>query len=71
MAESNAVDPFGSSQDVLLKIIHNLRQDEATDISLTEILSKHIVVMDPSTKAVDTAARDIEALASKRGEEVD
>ena len=71
MAESNIVDPVGSSREILVKIIDSLRQYEATDISLTEILSKHIVVMDPSTSAVDAAARDIQALASKRGEKVD
>ncbi len=71
MAESGAVEPGGSSEEILANIIESLRQNEATDISLLEIISKHIVTLSPAEDAIDAAVKDIETVANQRGEQVD
>ena len=71
MAESNAAESGGISEVILVKTIDTLRQNEATDLSLLEILSKHIVTLTPATEAIDVALKEIEALAIERGGKVD
>ena len=71
MAESNAAESGGISEVILVKTIDTLRQNEATDLSLLEILSKHIVTLTPPTEAIDVALKEIEALAIERGGKVD
>ena len=71
MAESNAAESGGSSEDILVKTIETLRQNEASDLSLLEILSKHIVTLTPATDAIDVALKEIETLAVEREEKVD
>ena len=71
MAESNAAESGGISEVILVKTIDTLRQNEATDLSLLEILSKHIVTLTPTTEAIDVALKEIEALAIERGGKVD
>ena len=71
MAESNTPESEENSEDILVKTIDTLRQDVATDISLLEIISKHMVTLSPSADAIDLAVKDIEALAVERGEKVD
>ena len=71
MAESNAAESGGISEVILVKTIDTLRQNKATDLSLLEILSKHIVTLTPTTEAIDVALKEIEALAIERGGKVD
>ena len=71
MAESNAAESGGSSEDILVKTIETLSQNEASDLSLLEILSKHIVTLTPATDAIDVALKEIETLAVEREEKVD
>ena len=71
MAESNAAESGGISEVILVKTIDTLRQNEATDLSLLEILSKHIVTLTPTTEAIDVALKEIEALVIERGGKVD
>ena len=71
MAEYGIEDSGGNSEEILAKIIVSLRQNEATDTSLLEILTKHVVNLSPAANAIDLAVEDIEALAIERGEQVD
>ena len=71
MAEYGIEDPGGNSEEILAKIIESLRQNEATDISLLEIISKHVVTLSPAADAIDQALKDIETLAREKGEQVD
>ena len=71
MPDNNTAETGGSSEEILAKTIDALRQDEATDISLLEILTKHILTSSPVADVVDLAVKDIEALAIERGEKVD
>jgi hypothetical protein len=71
MPDHNTADIGGSSEEILAKTIDALRQDEATDISLLEILTKHILTSSPVSDAVDVAVKDIETLAVGRAQKVD
>ena len=55
MPDHNTADIGGSSEEILAKTIDALRQDEATDISLLEILTKHILTSSPVSDAVDAS----------------
>ena len=70
MPEPNTAEPGENSEEILAKTVAALRKDEATDISLLEIIAKHVVTLSPATDAVDVAMKDIEALAVERGEKV-
>ena len=70
MPEPNTTKPGESSEDILAKSVAALRKDEATDISLLEIIANHIATLSPATDAVDVAVKDIEALAVERGDKV-
>ena len=71
MPDHNTAETSGSSEEILAKTIDALRQDEATDISLLEILTNHILTPSPVADVVDVAVKAIEALAVGRGEKVD
>ena len=71
MPDHNTAETGGSSEEILAKTIDALRQDEATDISLLEILTKHILTSSPVSDAVDVAVKDIETLAVGRAQKVD
>ena len=71
MAESGTAESGGNSEEILANIIESLRQNKATDISLLEIISKHVVTLSPAADAIDVAVKDIETLANERGEQVD
>ena len=71
MAESSAAESGGISEEILAQTVDTLRRNEASDISLLEILSKHIVTLAPATDAIEVALKEIEALAVERGEKVD
>ena len=70
MPETNTAQSGENSEEILAKTVAALRKDEATDISLLEIIAKHVVTLSPATDAVDVALKDIEALAVERGENV-
>ena len=70
MPETNTAESGDNSEEILAKIVAALRKDEATDISLLEIIAKHVVTLSPATDAVDVALKDIEALAIERGGKV-
>ena len=69
MTESNAANSSGHSEEILAKALDDLRLNEATDIALLEILSRHIVNLSPASDAVEQAVKDMEGLAMERGEE--
>ena len=71
MPDHNTAETGGNFEEILAKTIDALRQDEATDISLLEILTKHILTPSPVADVVDLAVKDIEALAVERGKKVD
>ena len=71
MVEYGTEDSGGNSEEILAKIIVSLRQNKATDTSLLEILTKHVVNLSPAANAIDLAVEDIETLANGRGEQVD
>ena len=71
MPDQNTAETGGSSEEILAKTIDALRQDEATDVSLLEILTNHILTSSPVADAVDVAVKGIEALAVERGQKVD
>ncbi len=71
MPESNTAEAGGISEEILVKTVDTLMGNEATDISLLGILSKHIVTLAPATDATDVALKEIEALAVERAEKVD
>ena len=56
-----------TAQQIIDEAADTLRQDDATDIRLLNILVKHIVTLPSSKTAVDLAMADIENLATERG----
>ncbi len=71
MAQFSTEDTGGNSEEVLASIIESLRQDEATDVPLLEIISRHVITLSPAENAIELAVEDIESLAKERGEQVD
>ena len=67
MAQSSTEDFGENSEEFLANIIESLRQNEETDISLLEIISKHVVTLSPAADAINQALKDIETLANERG----
>ena len=70
MTETKTGESDENSEEILAKTVAALEKDEATDISLLEIIAKHVVTLSPATNAVDVALKDIEALAIERGRKV-
>ena len=71
MAEYGPEASGENPEEIIAEIIESLRQNEATDTPLLEILTKHVVNLSPAENAIDLAVEDIEALAKERGEQVD
>ena len=67
MAQSGTEEFGENSEGFLANIIESLGQNEETDISLLEIISKHVVTLSPAADAINQALRDIETLANERG----
>ena len=67
MAQSSTEDFGENSEEFLANIIESLRQNEETDISLLEIIFKHVVTLSPAADAINQALKDIETLANERG----
>lgn len=66
-AEYSTSSPL-SNEQLIAKAISTLENDQKTDAYLLNILSEHLVRMNPKSTAVSDAAREIEALAEKRAE---
>ena len=62
-------DGIPTTEQLVADIIEELRANPAVDQVLTDILSEHVVKMDPKTGAVADTARLIENLARERGEQ--
>lgn len=71
MAKPDSTEPTGKPEEILSDIIDSLKQDESTDVSLLEIVYRHIVTISPETGAVDAAMAAIETLTASRGNKVD
>ena len=69
MEASNTAKPHSTVEELLQEAIHELRNDEKTDLRLLEILVKHILVESPADTAVANALEQIETLATERVED--
>lgn len=68
-AASGPQEGLSSPETLISNAIEALRNAEGTDIDLLDILSRHIVTMNPAGSAIADAMTDIEALAAKRAGE--
>jgi len=71
MSDCGTEDSVESAEELVARIIGSLRQSVATDTSLLEIITKHVVTLSPVDNAIELAMQDIEVLAKERGEQVD
>ena len=62
-------DGIPTTEQLVSDIIEELRANPDTDQVLIDILSEHVVKMDPKSSAVADAATLIENLARQRGEQ--
>jgi hypothetical protein len=67
--ESIGVQP--TNEQLIAKAVATLESDSETDIELLNVLSEHILRVNPKGTAVSDAVMEIEALAEKRSEEVE
>lgn len=58
-----------TNEQLIAKAISALESDDKTDTSLMEVLTEHILKLNPKDTAVNDAVKEIEALAEKRAEE--
>lgn len=56
-------------EELLSNTLETLRNESETDVGLLDILSRHIVRLNPAGTAVDDALTEIEDLAKQRTEE--
>ena len=61
-------DGIPTTEQLVADIIEDLRANQDADQVLIDILSEHVVKMDPKSGAVSDAATLIENLARERGE---
>ena len=69
MEEDNATTNAEEHEKLIAKTLGALREESETDVDLVDILSAHIVRLDPAGTAVDDALKAVETLAKQRTEE--
>ena len=58
-----------TNEQLIAKATSALESDNKTDTSLMEVLTEHILNLNPKGTAVNDAVNEIETLADKRAEE--
>lgn len=56
-------------EQLIAQAVDALKNDNKTDTKLLNVLSEHIVTLNPNSTAVSDAVAEIQALAEKRAEE--
>ena len=70
MIRDDSTTAQSTPDELIAKIVEDLRGDEQTDSTLLDILSENIVQLTPTETAVADAVKAMEALAEKRAEEL-
>jgi len=69
VSNDDSVGVTDTNEQLIAKAVSALKRDDMTDTSLMEVLTEHILKLNPKDTAVDDAVKEIEALAAKRAEE--
>lgn len=69
MISDDSITAQSMPDQLIAKIVADLRDDDQTDTALLDILSENIVQLTPAETAVTDAVKAMEALAVKRAEE--